>query len=49
MIPHPAKIEKNGEDAYHADSQLLSVADGVGGWANYGIDPALYSKKLCLK
>jgi len=22
------------------------VADGVGGWAESGIDPALYSKKL---
>ena len=22
------------------------VADGVGGWADSGVDPALYSKKL---
>ena len=49
MIPHPDKIEKNGEDAYYADEQILSVADGVGGWAKYGVDPALYSRKLCSK
>lgn len=28
---------------------LLSVADGVGGWADYGVDPGLYSKQLCSK
>lgn len=26
---------------------MLCVADGVGGWAESGIDPAIYSKKLC--
>ena len=26
---------------------MLSVADGVGGWAESGIDPANYSKGLC--
>ena len=26
---------------------MLCVADGVGGWADSGIDPAIYSKKLC--
>jgi protein phosphatase PTC7 len=25
----------------------LCVADGVGGWAESGVDPAIYSKKLC--
>jgi serine/threonine protein phosphatase PrpC len=25
---------------------VLIVADGVGGWADSGVDPALYSKKL---
>jgi protein phosphatase PTC7 len=24
----------------------LVVADGVGGWADQGVDPGLYSKKL---
>lgn len=28
-------------------SSLLVVADGVGGWNQYGIDPSAYSKKLC--
>lgn len=23
------------------------MADGVGGWADSGVDPGLYSKKLC--
>lgn len=26
---------------------MLAVADGVGGWNERGIDPALYSKELC--
>lgn len=25
----------------------MCVADGVGGWAESGVDPAIYSKKLC--
>jgi protein phosphatase PTC7 len=30
-----------------ASDNILVVADGVGGWADQGIDPGLYSKKLC--
>ncbi|EGR32361.1 protein phosphatase, putative [Ichthyophthirius multifiliis] len=45
-IPHPEKVHKGGEDAYFCNSQLCCVADGVGGWAEYGIDPGLYSKEL---
>ena len=30
-----------------AQSDLLVVADGVGGWANQGIDPGKFSKQLC--
>lgn len=26
---------------------LLVIADGVGGWAQHGIDSGLYSKSLC--
>lgn len=26
---------------------VLAVADGVGGWASQGVDPAIYSKNLC--
>lgn len=25
---------------------MLCVADGVGGWAEHGVDPGLYSKEL---
>ena len=49
MNPHPMKVQKGGEDAFSVSkcSTLLSVADGVGGWINSGVDPALYSKQLC--
>lgn len=49
MIPHPAKAHKGGEDAYSIseDNTLLTVADGVGGWAEQGVDPAKYSRALC--
>jgi protein phosphatase PTC7 len=44
--PHPEKAYKGGEDAGFANENLLAVADGVGGWAQSGVDPALYSKNL---
>lgn len=47
MIPHPDKAYKGGEDACHAENNIIAVADGVGGWAEHGVDPGLYSKKLC--
>jgi serine/threonine protein phosphatase PrpC len=48
MIPHPAKVDKGGEDAFFiAESGLcVGVADGVGGWAEVGVDPGLYSSEL---
>jgi len=46
MIPHPEKAYKGGEDACFCNNQLLCVADGVGGWADHGVDPGLYSKEL---
>ena len=49
MIPHPDKKDKGGEDAFYADEHVLSVADGVGGWVEVGVDPANYSRKLCTK
>ena len=27
--------------------KLISIADGVGGWADLGVDSSLYSKQLC--
>uniref|UniRef100_A0A7S1VSM4 PPM-type phosphatase domain-containing protein n=1 Tax=Sexangularia sp. CB-2014 TaxID=1486929 RepID=A0A7S1VSM4_9EUKA len=46
LIPHPDK--KKPEDAYFIGEGLraLAVADGVGGWASMGVDPAAYSTKL---
>lgn len=46
MIPHPDKKSKGGEDAAYVDEGILVVADGVGGWAARGVDPAIYSNKL---
>ena len=47
LNPHFAKRFKGGEDAACINDRLICVADGVGGWAESGIDPALYSKRLC--
>ena len=38
--------KKKGEDAYWASSDLLTVADGVGGWTLSGIDPSKYAWEL---
>ena len=48
MIPHPAKVDKGGEDAFFICDACgcLGVADGVGGWAEIGVDPGLYSREL---
>ena len=41
-------MDKGGEDACYISKkgQSFGVADGVGGWSQYGIDPGLYSSKL---
>jgi len=36
-------------DLKNNEISVLSVADGVGGWADVGVDPGLYSKRLCKK
>lgn len=46
-IPHDDKRYKGGEDAYTTSPKLIAVADGVGGWADRGVDPGLFSKQLC--
>jgi len=48
IIPHPAKVNKGGEDAYFIseDMKTIGVADGVGGWGDIGVDPALYARML---
>ena len=45
-LPAPEKRAKGGEDAHYNDKDILAVADGVGGWNEAGVDPALYSRKL---
>ena len=47
MQPHFQKVAKGGEDAASVSENVLAVADGVGGWAESGIDPAIFSKRLC--
>ena len=47
QIPHRSKVNKGGEDAFILTSQLLAVADGVGGWADKGVDPGIFARKLC--
>ena len=48
LIPHPSKEDKGGEDAYFiaTNGLCVGVADGVGGWAEIGVDPGLYSREL---
>lgn len=45
-LPHMEKRSKGGEDASFASNVLLSVADGVGGWSELGIDPGIFSRQL---
>ena len=47
--PHPAKVATGGEDAHSTSSDhcLITVADGVGGWGDQGIDSGIYSRFLC--
>ncbi|GMH07438.1 hypothetical protein Nepgr_009278 [Nepenthes gracilis] len=49
LIPHPNKVEKGGEDAFFVSScggVIIGVADGVSGWAEKNVDPALFSREL---
>ena len=46
-IPHDDKKWKGGEDAWFESSKLIAMADGVGGWADQGVDPAIFSRQLC--
>ena len=49
-MPHPAKRHKGGEDAFFLYNNIycsaVGVADGVGGWAEQGVDPGIYSRQL---
>ncbi len=51
MIAHPEKAAKGGEDAVLLSSTgraplVLAVADGVGGWGDFGVDAGLFSRAL---
>uniref|UniRef100_A0A803KS74 Protein phosphatase n=1 Tax=Chenopodium quinoa TaxID=63459 RepID=A0A803KS74_CHEQI len=49
LIPHPNKIERGGEDAFFISNHgggAIAVADGVSGWAERDVDPALFSREL---
>ena len=47
-LPHPDKEETGGEDAHFicVDEQVVGVADGVGGWADVGVNAGLFSREL---
>ncbi|CAH9054470.1 unnamed protein product [Cuscuta europaea] len=47
-LPHPDKEETGGEDAHFicGDEQAIGVADGVGGWAELGVDAGQYAREL---
>ncbi|CDW72780.1 serine threonine family 2c [Stylonychia lemnae] len=46
-IPHIEKRHRGGEDAWIISSNLLAVADGVGGWNRKGVDPGIFARELC--
>lgn len=47
-LPHPDKEEKGGEDAHFIciDEQAIGIADGVGGWADVGVDAGEFAREL---
>ncbi|KAH9313958.1 hypothetical protein KI387_022585 [Taxus chinensis] len=47
-LPHPDKEETGGEDAHFicTAEQAIGVADGVGGWAEMGVNAGTYAREL---
>ncbi|KAK8694708.1 hypothetical protein V6N13_072254 [Hibiscus sabdariffa] len=47
-LPHPAKEETGGEDAHFicSNEEVIGVADGVGGWAEVGVDAGEFAREL---
>ncbi|XP_047311752.1 probable protein phosphatase 2C 55 [Impatiens glandulifera] len=47
-LPHPEKVKTGGEDAHFIceEEQTIGVADGVGGWADVGVDAGYYAREL---
>lgn len=50
-IPHPQKAHRGGEDAsfVSSDGMAMGVFDGVGSWADVGVDPGLYARSLAVE
>lgn len=48
VLPHPDKVHKGGEDWYFIaeNRRAVGVADGVGGWAEVGVDAGAYARQL---
>lgn len=44
-------MKTGGEDAYFicSEEQVVGVADGVGGWADVGVDAGDYARELMLQ
>lgn len=40
-------LKKQSEDAVIVKDNFIVIADGVGGWKNFGVDPSIYSQSLC--
>ncbi|RNF12140.1 protein phosphatase 2C [Trypanosoma conorhini] len=45
-VPHPSKAKNGGEDAFFVHTSGIGVADGVGGYARVGIDPAVFTRNV---
>ncbi|KAH8739772.1 hypothetical protein FG386_001479 [Cryptosporidium ryanae] len=46
--PHPSKIHYGGEDAHFFEDNVIGIADGVGEWVNYGVNPKAFANELIL-
>ena len=49
QIPYYKKRDRGGEDAFVISEELLTVADGVGGWNRKGVDPGIFARELSLR
>eukprot|EP00922_Rhytidocystis_sp_ex-Travisia-forbesii_P004665 GHVS01006871.1.p1 GENE.GHVS01006871.1~~GHVS01006871.1.p1 ORF type:complete len:1183 (-),score=193.29 GHVS01006871.1:586-4134(-) len=48
MIPHPDKVDSGGADAYFlaSDGRAVGVADGVGEWDTFGLNPRMFAEEV---
>ncbi len=42
------KFNECGEDSYFSNDRCIGICDGVGGWNNYYVNPALIARQMCL-